>query len=577
MTSRREFLQAAGASLLTPFALASLDGRRIALAQAPSDDPAAAFGLSVASGDPSPTGVVLWTRINPDAWDVDTPLEFEVARDQGFLDVVVLGTVAAADFAADRDFTVHLDLDGHLEPNAFWFYRFRYGGVTSRTGRCRTLPLPDSAPTSLRLGVLTCQDFTNGYYPALSQLARDRVDYVLHLGDFIYETSGDPRFQPQPFPDRRFELPSGARAAIDLADYRFLYRTYRSDRHFQELLEAHTILCLWDDHETANDCYWDYARDTLGAPDHPLTKDHPDGGDPVQLRQLKRDAQQAWSEYVPARVVFDPLAEHPFDALRIYRRFQFGDLVDLFLTDERTYRSPPPCGVDERNLSCGCDQQSAVDQSMLGDDQRQWLIDGITSSTALWKVWANEVFLGELSLGRPPGPQLFLSLDAWDGYEAERQEILATIADAGVRNLVALTGDLHTYMASYLKLDYSRRWNFPGPNLVGVEFMTPAVTSTNLIDYLKRLLGLDLVAALTAEESKSRPRFLLENLVKSTNPHVHFFNSQEWGYSIVEFTRSSVYYAAFSVPKDQPGDNISRKMIRLIRVPVNQVCFQDIV
>ncbi len=572
MSTRREFLQAAGCSLLTPFVVTT--ARATEPDTAAASDPASAFALSVASGDPSPTGVVLWTRVNPEAWSAGIDLFFEVAGDLTFGNLVLAGEVAAADFAADRDFTVHLDLEGMLASGQVYFYRFTHGDVTSRTGRCRTLPTPGSSPRSLKLGVLTCQDYTNGYYAALSHLANDDVDFVLHLGDFIYETTGDPTFQSLPYPDRTFSLPSGQPAAVNTADFRFLYRQYRSDPFFQRLLEAHTIICLWDDHETANDCYWDYDRDTLGAPDHPFTTN---GNDPQQLRQLKLDAQRAWAEYVPARVTFNANAAHPFDALQIYRRFQFGDLVDLFITDERTYRSAHPCGEDDRILTRGCSEQASPLQTMLGATQRDWFVSGVTQSSARWKVWANECFLGQFKLGRRDGSKIFINLDAWDGFEADRADILKSFADAGVRNLVALTGDFHTYMAAYLKVDYSQRSNRPGSNLIGVEFMVPAVTSATLIDYLLNLLTPDDQASLRAEEARQPSRFLFENLAKFTNPHVHFFNSQEWGYAVVEFTSASVTYSAFSVSTSVNAAGTPKRLIRQIRVPANRVVFQDVV
>lgn len=577
MTTRRQFLQTAGSTLLTPFVLKAIELQASGAPGTTAPDPATVFGLSVASGDPSATGVVLWTRVNPAAWSSSQPLQFEVAADDRFRRVIVAGEVQASDFGADRDYTVHLDLEGLLESSRRYFYRFRYGTVTSRVGRCRTLPSPGSTPRSLKLAVLTCQDYTNGYYGAFSHLATDDVDFVVHLGDFIYETTGDPTFQSLPYPDRTFELPSGQPAAVNVDDFRFIYRQYRSDPFFQQALEAHTFIIGWDDHETANDCYWDYARDTLGAPDHPFQAGQPNGGDAGQLRQLKLDAQRAWAEYVPARVVLNSQATHPFDALRIYRQFRFGTLAELFVTDERTYRSPQPCGPDERNLTFGCDQQSSPDQMMLGTDQRNWFTSGVTQSSATWKIWANETFLGQFKIGPSDGEKFYINIDAWDGYEAERAEILSQFADAGVKNLIALTGDFHTYMAAYLKIDYGMRSNRPGRNLVGVEFMTPAVTSSTLVDYLINLLTPDERQAIMAEDKKGPSKFLFENIAKATNPHIQFFNSQEWGYSIVEFTPTQATYSAYSIPKSSNSDRLPRRLIRQIRVPVNRVQMQDIV
>ncbi len=573
MTTRRQFLQTAGIGVLTPWMLA----RTTDSATTSSLGTAAVFSLSVASGDPSATGVILWTRIDPAAFDPQLPLQFEVASDASFRRVVLRGEIPAGAFGPGNDYTARIDLDGHLVSGRRYVYRFLYGGVASRTGYCRTLPGPQDYVWKLRLGVITCQDYTNGYYGAFARLAETDLDFVVHLGDFIYETTGDPRFQSLPYPDRAFTLPSGARAATGLNDYRFLYRQYRSDPLLQRFLEQHTLITLWDDHETANDCYWDYDRDTLGAPDHPFVTDHPTGGDPAQLRGLKLAAQQAWSEYVPARVVFNPQAAHPFQALQIYRRFRFGRLLELFVTDERTYRHPLPCGDDDRYLTFGCGEQAAPQRSMLGTPQREWFLSGVTQSTAAWKVWANEVCLGQLKVGRDDGNRLYATLDAWDGFEAERRSLLMQIRDAGVKNFVALTGDLHTYMASYLKLDYLDRPNTPGQNVVGVEFMTPAVTSSTLLQRVVNLLTRDERQQLALPEDAAQQFNLLENLIRAANPHVHFFNSQEWGYSIVEFTPWDCTYSAFSVPTSLNSALVPQKLIRKIRVPVNQTKFVDLV
>jgi alkaline phosphatase D len=573
MATRREFLQAAGYCALTPWVVVTM-ARSTSIA---GSDPASVFSLSVCSGDPSPTGVILWTRIDPLAYDPGESLRFEIASDDKFRQIVVSGEIAAADIGPAADYTARVDLDGHLKPMKRYAYRFTYRDVTSRTGYCRTLPAENSLLLRLRLGAITCQDYTNGYYGPLAQLAWEDVDFVVHLGDFIYESTGDPRFQPLPYPDRTFTLPSDASAASTLEDYRFLYRLYRSDPLFQQLLERHTLIVLADDHETANDCYWDYDRDTLGAPDHPLVVNDPNGGDPQALRQLKLSSQQAWSEYVPARVVFNPQAPSVQQALTIYRCFRFGRLVELFATDERTYRDAPPCGDDQRVLTLGCPEQSAPERSMLGATQREWFLNGVAQSSALWKVWANEVFLGQLKLGRRDGRRLYINVDAWDGFEAERAHLLARLRDAGVRNFIALTGDLHSYIAAYLKIDYLQRSNAPGRNVVGVEFMTPAVTSSNLLQQMMTLLTPEDRRDLGLSGSLDEQFFVLEHLAQSTNPHIHFFNSQNWGYSIVEFTPLACTYSAYSVDTSVNSGDATKRLIRQIRVPVNTTRMVDVV
>ncbi|MEM8534501.1 MAG: alkaline phosphatase D family protein, partial [Chloroflexota bacterium] len=393
--NRRTFLRVAGLSLLTPYVLThsqatvaaqtasnALLGERW-FAVNPAQEPERVFSLSVASGDPSPSGVVLWTRVNPEVWAADRPLAFEVAEDDQFQQIVASGLINGADFGPERDHTVLIDLDGNLGANQRYHYRFIYNETASRTGRCRTLPAANEDIERVRFAVLTCQDYTNGYYGAFAHLAQEEIDFVIHLGDFIYESAADPRFQRLPFPDRAVVLPSGEQVAFDLNDYRSLYQTYRSDPFFQAALEQHTWIIIWDDHETANDCYWDEERDTLGAPDHPFTTDPQFGNDPARLNQLKFDAQRAWAEYVPARVRINENATRPQDYLQIYRQFAFGSLVDLFMTDERTYRSAPPCGtgdVGERYASPGCEAQFDPERTMLGQAQRDWLVAGMKDS-----------------------------------------------------------------------------------------------------------------------------------------------------------------------------------------------------
>jgi alkaline phosphatase D len=486
--SRRTFLRKTGAGLLAPYLLFTDE----AGARRHGDDPFAysrlrppswVFRESVASGDPTSTGVVLWTRLHPPLWRRDLPLAFLVAEDPDFTRIVHRGLVDPAGYGPDTDFTVHVDLDGLLEPNRFYYYRFIYRRTASRPGRCRTLPPPGYPLEKIGLGVITCQDYPNGYYGAFARLALDpEIDYVVHLGDLIYESTGDTDFQNSAFPDRRITLPSRQSVAFGLDDFRSLYRTYRSDRAMQLAMEVHTWIVIWDDHETANDCYWDYDRDTLGAPDHPFQTQRRYGNDPARLRRLKLDAQQAWAEYVPTRIAFNPLASHPHDAMSIYRHLDIGDLVRLVLTDERTYRMAHPCGEQPygrngRLASPGCPAQFAPGRTMLGDTQRAWFLDTLTSSPAIWNTWANEVFLGALTLGDPAQPGLTLNLDAWDGFAAERTDLLRTLRDAAVSNLVVLTGDLHTYLAALVKIDYGQTANDDPANVIGVEFMTPAITS----------------------------------------------------------------------------------------------------
>lgn len=575
--SRRDFILLAGAGVaaLPEMAGRPARGRTVTRASSPSPGAYDVFPCSVASGDPSPDGVVLWTRVNPIFWRSGTPLLYEVALDPNFTRPVVAGEAPGHQDAPARDFTYHVRLDGVLAPGGVYYYRFIHGRVRSRTGRCRTLPA--DGIERVKLAVVTCNDYTNGYYGAFARIAMDAtVDFVVHLGDFIYETTGGTEFQRRAFPDRSITLPGGQNVAMGLADYRALYRTYRSDRLLQLAMEYHTWIVIWDDHELADDCYWDYARDTAGAPGHPYQTNPDFRRDAARLRQLKLDSQRAWSEYVPTAAVFDRAAGHPHAALRIFRSFRFGDLLDLHMTDERTYRSPHPCGEEQfgdRYVAPDCLERRAPDRTMLGLAQRDWFVAGIVNSPCLWKGWGNEVLVGPLTIGnREPGGdgQVVVTTDGWDGYLFERQFLLEAFRDAGVTNLVTLTGDLHSCLAAYLKTDYTERANDNPANVVGVEFMTPAVTSANIAE----LAGREPLARPAA--GGVAPDYFLEGAVRTTNPHVLFFDSQDWGYSTVEFTRSHCEFIAISVDKSVNSPFAPTQRFRRIRVPSGVVRMDEL-
>ena len=527
-------------------------------------DSARVFDLSVASGDPTETGVMLWTHIAPEAVRAGEPLFLQVALDAAFQTVLLQVQVPAHEITPERDHTVKLDLHGQLPAMASggpFFYRFVYDRTVSRTGRCRTLPGSGAASTALKrlkFGLLTCQDYTNGYYGALAQVAADdSLDFVLHLGDFIYETAGDPRFQSLPFADRTLVLPSGGLVALNLDDYRAIYRHYRRDPFLQAALEKHTFIQIPDDHETANDCYWDTTRDTLGAPDHPYTTDPAYGNSAALLKQLKLDSQRAWSEYVPARVTFDSQATHPHQALGpVYRRFQFGQFLDLNLIENRTYRNAHPCGEDDyfgRYIPIGCNKGNLAGRTMLGATQLNWLLEGLTQSKATWKLMGNQTFFSRLSLsGLAPSLSTF-NVDAWDGFAAERALITGALREAKVSNFVVATGDLHTHMASEIKHSFSDPNPLNISNHVGVEFMTPAVSSS--------ALGEMLLAKADDTTRKLIIQGLASPLLQQANPHIRCFNSSSNGYSTLEFTDRYTEWVSYTVDKASNSAQAKRRAL----------------
>ncbi|MFB6131356.1 MAG: alkaline phosphatase [Salinigranum sp.] len=570
--TRRAVVSGAGRLALTG-ALASALGERSLAAAVPrssltrSDAPSAAgagrgnsgdvpsseevFPQSVSSADPTPSGVLVWTRIDPEAYAAERPLYLEVAPDASF-EGAARYRIDPAEVDPANDYTVRVDLDGELDPGETYRYRFEYGGVRSRTGRCRTLPASDASPDRLRLAVLTCQDYRNGYYGAYRHLAAADVDFLVHLGDFIYETAGD-----SPYPGRSIRLPSGADVAMGLADYRHLYRTYRSDPNLRAALERHTLIATWDDHEIVNDRYWDYERDCPGADDHPRADD------PGFLVDLFADGVAAWWEYVPTRSRYRPNADRLHDSLQLWRSFRFGDLVELIVTDERFFRSRPPASVGDSQVSfVAGGPPDDPSRTMLGSNQREWFCDRLAASEATWTAWANEVLNGSFRL--TSGGETTYNADAWDGYEHERRGIMDALAAGDVENFLALTGDMHSALAGYLLPRYpTDEDEASNQNRLGVEFMAPAVTSANLSQYL------DLPSGSAAAN-------LLESVVLRENPHLEFFDSHRWGYGVVEFTPEAVTYEAHAVEKDVDPASADREVFRRLRVPAGSVELRDV-
>lgn len=547
--------------------------------------PETVFPQSVASGGPTASGVILWTRIDPDAYVPDESLQLEIATDDGFDTVVFRGAIDAEHVEPAHDYTINVETDGLLDSGRFYFYRFVYDEVRSRTGRCHTLPAPDASPDSLSLAVLTCQDYENGYYGAYHHLAAEDVDFMVHLGDFIYESAAGhykTAFSHE-YPGRELSLPSGQDLAWSLDDFRYLHRTYRTDRFLQEALERHTLIAGWDDHEIADDRYWHRGANA------PLAPNHPRGKDPAFMKRLTADGMQAWWEYMPTRVEHDHDAETLHERFRIWRHFEFGDLVDLWMTEGRLFRDEPPDdGLFTRGR--GSPAREDPDRTMLGEDQRSWFLDGIRRSDAAWTVWGTEVVTIPLKFGASVGT-VYPKQDGWDGFNYERQRILDTVRESDVRNFVALTGDMHCYIAGYHQSSYrdalahwldgpldrlgdrlerlDGRFEFfdrfssksePGER-IGVELMTPAISSITVGE----ATGLDRKPVAGWSER------LLSRFVRAQNPHMEFFDSHHCGYAIVEFTRDECRYTGYSVDKRVNAPDAPKDVVTRLRVPDGEV------
>ena len=533
----------------------------------------AAFPQSVASGGPTPSGAIAWTRVAAAAYESDRDVGLQVtpAPDRSTsnedADFSTGDTrhfrVPAAELSPENDHTLSVDLDGELDADRFYFYRFVHDGDASPVGRLRTLPDPDADPDRLKLACASCNNYQQGYYGAFAHMAREDADYIVHLGDFIYEYAGDGQQ-----PGRDIQLPSGKGVAHTLEDFRHLHQTYRGDEFMQAALERHTFVMTWDDHEIVNNRWWNYEEG------YPNTASHPYGDDPERMRQLYVEGIKALVEYLPFRVEYDPDAEELFDRFRLYRRFRFGELAEILMTDERLYRSPPPEDeFGQRDLAVPPSREADnPDRTMLGADQRKWFVDGVTNSPSTWKVWGNSVLNAALkttNLGEQGS--FYLNYDAWDGYEYERQLIMGelkreTRSRGQAVNLVTLTGDMHAYVAAYTKTDYrepEQQDPFPGAEAsrVGVEFMSPGVSSNSL------------------GESSPTPAELEEDAVEaaaeSQNPHVEWFNWSRSGYTTVEFTDNAAVYTAYEVDRTVDAADAPKRLLRAYRVPEGEVELQE--
>lgn len=493
--------------------------------------PAAAQGLpseifvhGVASGDPLSDRVILWTRVTPSVEAVPgsglgPPVEvgWEVAREPAFTTVVARGTTVAD---PANDHTVHVDAVG-LEAGVDHWYHFHALGSTSPIGRTRTAPATGASLESLRLGIVTCAEWEFGFFSAYRHLAaRDDVDAILHLGDYIYEFGIG--YGPLDTPGANFNrVHDPVHETVSLADYRTRYGQYHRDPDLQALHAAHPMIAMYDDHEVANDAW------NSGAQNH-----NPDTGEGDYAVRASA-ARQAWREWLPVRPV------DPGDAQRVYRSFQFGDLADLWMLDERQYRDKQPA-----NALFGYGSIDPAindpDRTLLGGPQEQWLHSGLSGSIAVWKVLGNPVPFLPINLVAPALPSILdaikkvvdgivpvpvpLAVEDWNGYVADRNQVLDLIKTAPVPDVVILTGDYHESFAS--EVPFEQGEYLVDGNSAAVEFVAPAATSPGL----EATLG---VAGIDA---------LFETNLAVANQWVKFHDGFEAGFGVIEFNRERAQY-----------------------------------
>ncbi|MEV3930698.1 alkaline phosphatase D family protein [Streptomyces sp. NPDC049944] len=513
--TRRTVVKAAAATAVAGSVLTSTSARA-------ADGPAFLHG--VASGDPLPDGILLWTRVtpSPDALPgsglgPDTPLTWEVSEDKAFSRIAARGTAVAR---AGSDHTVKADVRGLRPATTYWF-RFAAAahgdqeggqGVLSPVGRTRTAPAAGAKVAGIRFGVVSCANWEAGWFSPYRHLAaRADLDAVLHLGDYIYEyASGS-----YPTRDTVVRPHAPLHEILTLADYRLRHGTYKTDTDLQTLHATHPVIAIWDDHEFANDAW------SGGA------ENHTPGTEGAWAARVAA-AKQAYFEWMPVRASTEGT---------VYRRLSFGDLAELHLLDLRSFRS--------EQASIGDGAVDDPERSITGRAQLDWLKAGLTASDAAWKLVGTSVMISPVAFGALPthllaplaellglpAEGLAVNVDQWDGYTDDRKELIAHLRENAVRDTVFLTGDIHMAWANDVPVKAA---TYPLSASAATEFVVTSVTSDNLDDILRVAPGTVSVVAAAA--------------VKAANRHVKWVDMDGHGYGVLDVTaeRSQMDYYVVS-------------------------------
>ncbi|AOW94391.1 alkaline phosphatase [Rhodococcus sp. WMMA185] len=477
------------------------------------------FAHGIASGDPLPDRVIIWTRVTPSADALpgsgvgpNVQLSWQVATDSDFANVVRSGTAGAG---SDTDHTVKVDVTG-LRPGTSYFYRFTALGQTSPVGRTRTAPATDADLERLRFGVVSCSNWEGGYFASYRHLAdREDLDAIIHLGDYIYEY-GHGGYGAR---NGSVRLHDPAHDIVSLADYRIRHAQYKTDPDLMGLHAKVPFIATWDDHESADNAY------EAGSLDHDPATD----GDWATRRAA---SMQAYFEWMPVRV------NGTGSDAALYRRFQFGNLAELSMLDLRTYRD------EQASTGAGWRDSNSPDRTITGRAQMDWLTSGITTSSAQWKLVGNPVMISPLvfpplderttgaitEMVGLPDAGIPYSTDQWDGYTADRRRLFDAITENGVGNTVFLTGDIHTSWAIDLPVNAA---DYPGAGTVGTEFIVPSVTSSNVDE----MLGVPPRTASIA----------VEEAFKGMNRHLRYVELDSNGYGVFEVNKQGAQMDWFYV------------------------------
>ena len=472
------------------------------------------FSLGVASGQPQPDSVVLWTRLH--MAEADAPLKAQAINVvcEVFADAALRQPVRQWRVQTDaaRAHSVHVVATG-LQPGRPYWYRFVCGSASSPVGRARTSPGVNDAVDRLRIALASCQHYEQGYFAAHREMAQRDLDLVLFVGDYIYESS-NPQYM------LRQHL-GGVPKSLD--EYRDRHAQYKSDADLRACHAAHTWLMTWDDHEVVND----YANDL----DRNFT-------DPQVFLRRRAAAYQAYFEHMPVRL--GPDAAKP-SQMRIHDRMAWGRLADLWTLDCRQYRDHHACPDPMRGggrVVVGCDALADPSRSMLGAAQEQWFTEGLTRSTKRWKLVAQSTQMSSSGVNTPLGRSAFT--DGWDGYPQARAKLLDTVAQAGLQNVVVLGGDVHMNVAAQLRVQP----NDERSPVVASEIVTTSVTS--------RGLGEKLLAQ-----------------IRDSNPDILHARSDERGYTLLDIKPEGMRAEFMTTPNPAQAQGVFKAQAQwLVRAGV---------
>jgi len=435
------------------------------------------FYHSVASGDPMPTSVILWTRVTPETQLPTIPVQWEISEDEKFQRIANTGVFETN---PDRDYTVKVEAN-NLIAGTNYYYRFKALGTFSPTGKTQTVP---KNPSELKFGVVSCSNYEFGYFNAYGALADESLNAIVHLGDYIYEY-GSGRYGDTT--TGRFNIP--AHEIISLKDYRDRYSQYRLDPDLQAAHASHPFINIWDDHEISNDAY------TTGAQNHDESIEGP-------YETRKSAAVQTYYEWIPIR-----------DDQTHYRKFSFGDLADLIMLDERLEARTQPAKSLEDSILLN------ENHMMLGKNQMSWLLDQVTNSKANWKIIGNQVIFSYLNWGFE---NFSINLDSWDGYPIERSAITNHLIENKTENIIFITGDTHTAWAFEATHEPFTNYNVEtGIGAFAIEFGTTSINSSNSNERYPDTVVLE-------HEKKI--------LSPEMNPHLKYTNMRDHGYMLLTLT-----------------------------------------